>query len=299
MRDRARQTPSPPHRSDRLPQTARCPRPVVATLLALAVAGGLNGCGQARPGDPEPLAAPPPELARRAELWQAVATDGRHAATLHPLAASYWRSGDLDSCRVLLEEAVALDPQHLDSLTWLSRLYYETGDIAAGLALLEPLAYTPRFEPPEILTNLAVLRMAAGRTDDASALLEQCVAVHPEYPAAYGNLGFIHMQAGDLEAARTALEAAIGRDPAVPQFHNNLGIVYRRMQRFRDAERAFQAAIAVAPDFIEAHHNLALLYKLYLHDDERARAAFRRFIALGGSASRQVTALFRLDESRR
>ena len=267
-------------------------------LIALGL-GVLSGCA-GRSGRPDLEEPPPPvdEPTLRANYRTAIAAGGSGAAdAAYALAGSYWRTHQPDSTRASLEEAVALDPRHPAALAWLSRLYYEAGEIERGITLLEPAAAaTDSASHPEVLTNLALLKLAWGESEAAGTLLQRSIAEHPSYAPAYGNLGFLELQNGNLAAAQKALERAIELDDDIPEFHNNLGIVHRKQQQFAVAAHDFERAVALEPDFREAHHNLALLYKLYLLDDDKARQHFRRFLALGGQADAEVTALFQVEE---
>ena len=232
----------------------------------------------------------------RTSLRDALERRRSGAAAAHEIAASFWRSGLTDSSRAYLELAIAIDATHLASLTWLSRIYYEQGAYSAGINLLEPVIEERDLPDPEILANLSVLKLATGELSAAEELLRTCTELHPHYAPAFGNLGYLHLQLGEHEQAASELREAILLDTTMPEFHNNLGIVYRRTGRFDEAVREFGAAIELEPEFREAHHNLALLYKLYLADEHRARQHFRSFLALGGRADQDVTALFRLAE---
>ena len=267
-------------------------------LLALGL-GVLSGCaGRSAPPEPEAPPAPADEPTLRAAYRATIAAGGSEAAdAAYALASSYWRTHDPDSTRASLEEAVALNPRHPAALAWLSRLYYEAGEIEQGIALLEPAAAaTDSASHPEVLTNLALLKLAWGESEAAGTLLERSIAEHPRYAPAYGNLGFLQLQNGELERAQKSLERAIELDRNIPEFHNNLGIVHRKQQKFAESARDFERAVELQPDFREAHHNLALLYKLYLLDDDKARQHFRSFLALGGQADAEVTALFQVQE---
>lgn len=264
-------------------------------IIPLAI---LAGCGG--PPSPGQSAEPRPanEAAYRAERRAEIAAGAPAAPMLHAIASSYWRSNSADSARIALEQAVTQDPRHLPSLAWLSRLYYEAGEVERGIALLEP-AVLPESNPsPEILTNLAILKLAWGEAKAAESLLKTSIDRYPSYAPAYGNMGYLHLQAGDLKSAEAEIERAIALDDRVPDFHNNQGIVHRRELRFDDAVRDFGRAIDLDPGFREAHHNLALLYRLYLFDEARARTHFQRFLALGGHADQAVTALFESEEAK-
>ncbi len=252
------------------------------------------GCGRT----PEPaLIETGGEPAHRAACRAALATAGPSAKMFHALAASYWRTGHLDSSQTYLEEALAVEPHHVESLTWLSRLYYEQGKVEEGIGLLGPVVDSLPEIDPEVQTNLAVLLLAYGDFEAAALRLDRCAEHFPDYAPAYGNRGFLHMQEDNFEAAERALRRAVALDSNVPEFHNNLGILSRRQHEFAEAAKHFQDALDLDPNFLEAHHNLALLYKLYLGDEVGARRHFRNFLALGGNADGQVVELFRLEES--
>lgn len=267
----------------------------LAALGISATLGALSGCG----GSPAPghatYTADWNESMLRASLLETIGRDGISAPLAQEIAASYWRSGELDSSQTYLEQAIAIDPLFVPSLTWLSRLRYEQGEFEAGVALLEPIVSSQPEPDPELLANLAVLRMAQGEPAAAETLLLQCIRQHPSYAPAYGNLGFLYLSTDALPRAEARLGQAIERDGSVPEFHNNLGIVYRREQRYSEAAAQLIEALKIDPQFREAHHNLALLYKLYLADDARARQHFRSYVALGGHPDAEVAALFRRD----
>jgi Flp pilus assembly protein TadD len=270
---------------------------LVLVAISMAFAAWMaGGCGGTTDTRPAATAAEVNEAYTRALLSQEVRRQGYTPPLAQEIAASFWRSGQLDSSRVYLEMAVTIDPHYVPALTWLSRLYYEQGEIADGIALLEPVIFALTDPDPELLANLSVLRLAWGDVGEAESLLRTCQVKHPTYAPAYGNLGYLYLQLGDVDRAETELRAAIAQNGEVPEFHNNLGIVYRRAERFEQAADEFAQAIAIDPEFREAHHNLALLYKLYLYDDQRARRHFRSYLALGGRPDQEVSSLFRRVE---
>jgi tetratricopeptide (TPR) repeat protein len=265
---------------------------LAAVLSLLALVAGICGCAGTRPHPVTIGTDRAAEAALRADLRQQMSLGEPTVDIVFALATSYSRSGEADSSVAALEQAMGIDPEHLPSLALLSRLYYERGDIDRGVALLEPLAASRIDHGPEILTNLALLKLAWGDVVAAESLLIRAATEHPDFAPAHGNLAFLHLEMDNPSAAEAELERAVALDDRVPEFHNNLGIIHRRQLRFDDSARAFERAIALAPDFREAHHNLALLTKLYLFDEERSRRHFDRFLALGGEANEAVTALF-------
>lgn len=63
--------------------------------------------------------------------------------------------------------------------------------------------------PVAAMGELAVQPLAAGRGDEALAVLEKAAAANPHDPAVLINLGIAHAQAGDDAKARAAFEAAL------------------------------------------------------------------------------------------
>jgi Tfp pilus assembly protein PilF len=276
------------------PRIPNRPQSILFTAMTLAA----TGCASHRmPVNLDKPVTTADEPTLRANYRAAMAAGGNGGAdAAYALASSYWRGHEPDSARVCLEQAVHMDPHHPASLAWLSRLYYEAGEIERGIALLEPEAAADSASHPEILTNLALLKLAWGEPEAASALLQRSITAHPGYAPAYGNLGYLRLQSGELDQAGENLARAIELDGSVPEYHNNLGIVHRKQQQFAAAAHDFERAVALDDTFREAHHNLALLYKLYLPDEDKARAHFRRFLALGGQADPEVAALFLVQE---
>ena len=63
--------------------------------------------------------------------------------------------------------------------------------------------------------DLAAQTLAAGREDEALAVLQRAVAANPNDPAVLINLGIAWAQKGEEAKARTAFEAALNCDEVV------------------------------------------------------------------------------------
>lgn len=79
---------------------------------------------------------------------------------------------------------------------------------AAALFAASPLPAAP-LTPVAALTDLAAQPLAAGRQDEALAVLEKANAADPHDAAILINLGIAHAQRGDDDKARAAFEAAL------------------------------------------------------------------------------------------
>lgn len=80
--------------------------------------------------------------------------------------------------------------------------------LVAALFAAAPTPAAPVM-PVAAMGELAVQPLAAGRGDEALAVLEKAAAANPHDPAVLINLGIAHAQAGDDAKARAAFEAAL------------------------------------------------------------------------------------------
>lgn len=83
--------------------------------------------------------------------------------------------------------------------------------LAMALSLATPLPATPQAElsTPEQGGDLAAQTLAAGREDEALAVLQRAAAADPHDPAVLINLGIAYAHKGDDAKARAAFEAAL------------------------------------------------------------------------------------------
>jgi adenylate cyclase len=120
-------------------------------------------------------------------------------------------------------------------------------------------------------------------------LLEQSLAIDPNYARAYARLAFTHVSAwvipldGDylnpaaLERAHQLACKAIQLDPNLPQAHAQLGHVLCKGRENEAALAAFERAMALNPNFTDWRFGEALLYS---GDPARAIEAIERHMRL-------------------
>ena len=120
------------------------------------------------------------------------------------LAAEGRRSEALDG----LESILAQDPDHLEALLLKGVLWAELGHSAEAETLFLELTEL-RPDLPEPYNNLAAMYGAAGKYEQAVALLKLALRTHPSYGTVYENLTKIY---GKL--ASQAYDRALGRESA-------------------------------------------------------------------------------------
>jgi arylsulfatase A-like enzyme/Flp pilus assembly protein TadD len=134
-----------------------------------------------------------------------------------------------------------------------------SGNHAAAAAMLEDVI-RQRPDLPLAYDRLAFVHRAAGRLDEAIAVLEQSASKGFADPPVLVSLGTMLQEAGRLDRAVQVLEAAVGMNPQDLEARNRLGTTYAQMGRITDAERAFRGVLDVDPRSPEALTNLGVLY---------------------------------------
>jgi tetratricopeptide (TPR) repeat protein len=98
------------------------------------------------------------------------------------------------------------------------------------------------------------------------------------------------LAAGRDEEARALLESALQRDPANAAGWSRLGVAERRLGRFAAARDAYGLAIAADPSYAAAERNLALLLDLYQGDPAAALPHYERYQLLAGEVDTEAAA---------
>jgi Tfp pilus assembly protein PilF len=130
-------------------------------------------------------------------------------------------------------------------------------------------------EPPASAANrLAQLMQvagdheAAGRLDEAQAVLRHVLTEAPLHHPALHLSGILAFKRGDGAEAARLIEQSIGLAPTVALYHRNLGEIYRVLGRLDEALVAGRRAVTLAPEDVHCYHNLSVLHyhRLELHE---------------------------------
>lgn len=115
-------------------------------------------------------------------------------------------------------------PAHGDALTDAQRLL-DQGQIPAALARVDShLASKPGDAQGRFLRGLILSQ--AGRVNEAIAVFSGLSEDHPDLPEPYNNLAVLYAQQKQYEQARAVLETAVRVHPGYTVAHENLGDVY-------------------------------------------------------------------------
>jgi predicted Zn-dependent protease len=193
-------------------------------------------------------------------------------------ALNYFRSGELEKCRIELQNVLRLDPNDPIAIEHMGLLWFERGAMMRALSYFlkaRPL----RPESPDIQVKIIKIMQQAGKPAEARkealALLKRAPS-HPEglyllaelsrsredYAAAEeavrkaGNdtVAFFHLakaslalKVGDVAAARTASRRAMVANPQLAEARLAMAKLYLREGKRNEADKEFRAAAEIAP----------------------------------------------------
>jgi tetratricopeptide (TPR) repeat protein len=136
-----------------------------------------------------------------------------------------------------------------------------------------------RSDDPALDTQLATALAAAARFDEALDLLRRTTARRPPFPPAFLELGGQFSRMGRLEEATAVLEQGLALTPDVLDLQMELGFVHLKRNQRAAARIMFLQVRAEAP---ERHDALVALAKVMALDGEYGAAAdlYRRALGL-------------------
>jgi tetratricopeptide (TPR) repeat protein len=104
--------------------------------------------------------------------------------------------------------------------------------------------------PAKARKELDKANEAMGRQDwnKAAELLNQAIAIYPQYVGAYNNLGVVYSRLNDTAHEQEALEKAISLDEHFAPAYENLAKLYLRQKEFSQAETLLGKALTVDPN---------------------------------------------------
>jgi tetratricopeptide (TPR) repeat protein len=181
---------------------------------------------------------------------------------------------------------------------------YERGDIETAAALLSKAAAEPGAEL-WVHYALGMAQAGLGRPDDAIRAWEVVRKGAPDFEPVYMDLADTYAAKSDLTTALAIVRDAQKRWPDSAEVHSAIGVIHVRRGAVDEGIEALEKVIALTPDDPLAHLNLARAYALRFNrgrryvtsqsrwvapegDRQKALAAFRRCIDLGGPYAKQA-----------
>lgn len=125
-------------------------------------------------------------------------------------------------------------------------------------------------------SNLGMVMVDMGRTDEALTLLTQALKLEPENAQLRLAFGFALLRAGRLEESHAELRNVVAMVPTSAYGHALLGAVQARRSNIAEAIQHYRKALCLRPDLLQARQELAfvLLTKGYPEEAVREYEAF-------------------------
>lgn len=245
------------------------------------------------------------ELARAAALLAEgdTARYPDHAACWYELARARTRAGNAQAALPLLDRFLARAPLAVEApAAWhmkmqaalqrrdaaeAERCRAEAQRTGQWRAFYRARQLQIRESPNEPLPRLglAELWLAAGEAARAKSVLDELLALAPQFCRAMETLGEAHEKLGDASAARASFDRAIACDPKLTSAYFARGQFLARAGEHEaaraDLERVCASSESAEPRFVRAQRELARVLRA-LGDVAGAERAEARFRELGG-----------------
>jgi tetratricopeptide (TPR) repeat protein/ADP-heptose:LPS heptosyltransferase len=155
--------------------------------------------------------------------------------------------------RLLQTPTLPLAPPTLEAVLELHR----QGDLAAAEQGYRAVL---RAQPDEVdaLHLLSQVLLQGGRAADALPLVDQALALDPEYANAHNTRGSLLKALGRFAEAEKAFRQTLSRRADHAEAWSNLGATLVELRRYGDAEKASRRALAQRPDYPRALVNLGV-----------------------------------------
>ena len=106
--------------------------------------------------------------------------------------------------------------------------------------------------------NLGMALTAAGKSDEAIAVLSRSIELSPMYAGNYAAMGLAYSGKGEDEAAAREFRRALELDSNFVDAHSNLGSSLMALGKYDDAIVEYEKAIRKEPAFDDAYYNMGI-----------------------------------------
>ncbi len=223
------------------------------------------------------------------EFQQALFLRPRFAEAHFALGSIYRGQGYLTQAIAAFHNALNLRPSYLEARCALGGALIELRDYPSAANVLR-MAYEAAPEHPDALGLYAIVLAEIGPRQEATALCEKAIALHPDRPAPHVALGNLHDRADRQEAAMACFRRAIEVSPGYLPAYCNLANGLAAQHRYAESLAVFAEAGARYPNSGELSYNRSLV-QLATGDFAAGWASYDSRSILGqGRAIRQVAA---------
>jgi tetratricopeptide (TPR) repeat protein len=156
--------------------------------------------------------------------------------------------------------------------------------INSYLGLTNQIAFNPDANVDSALSADDYFAQAGQKYEEgdyqgAIPLLNQAIAINPQYAYAYAGRGYIYYFLQKYQEAIADYTKAIAINPQYAEAYYNRGATYYYLQRYQEAIADYTQAIAINPQYAEAYYNRGATY-YYLQRYQEAIADYTQAIAI-------------------
>jgi protein O-mannosyl-transferase len=128
-------------------------------------------------------------------------------------------------------------------------------------------------------TNLGVLLVNHGRTEEAIAHYRKALELNPDYADVHNNLAILLVERGRIDEAMAHYRKALKLDPDHTKAYNNIGVLLKGMGRTDEAMAYFQKVVEIDPEDGDVYYNIGGLLEDMGRTDE-ALVQYRKSLGL-------------------
>ena len=154
--------------------------------------------------------------------------------------------GQLDDAYWWAREAVKQDPRFTSPYNTLGAIYQRHGDLKAAERVLS-YALTREPKNTRVMSNLATVLDALGRSAEAGELRTELAQLEPEPAFSYFNRGLAAMSHGDYKLAKAMFAKEVDRAPYYHEFHYWLAAACAQLGELDVAREQLALAIENSP----------------------------------------------------
>ena len=209
------------------------------------------------------------------------------------LAELAFKDAKYDEALSLLENVFSRDPEYIDGHRLESEVLLAKGDTKKATEVLERLDQTYP-DTPLIKYELARAYVKNSNMNQAKVVLDQAIAINPNYADAVLLLADINLRSGHGEAVIEPMTRLLKRNPELRPAALLLAAAYGSLDRFDDAAVITGEEARLAPRDPQAQMAFGLTLRQAKRNDE-ARQAFEKAAELAPESLWPVDQLVELD----
>jgi len=211
-------------------------------------------------------------------LRRALQLDPSYLPALGSLGLHYLNAGDFAAAEPLYADFVEYSPDDVGANMMYARLLQARGELTTAIERYDH-ALTLAPDNAALLTEAAGALTLVDRIADAIALLERALLIDDANAMTYAQLARLQMLTSSFEQANASYRRALELEPENLEILDAAAFCLSAGGRHAEAVVLAEKVVALSPGRFTSYFSLGNYYK-FAGDDEKALAAFERFLQL-------------------